>query len=493
MGTETELKLALAAADISTLLQNPLLAAPPKRQRLHNTYFDTVDLALTRRKVAVRERRILRKTLLTVKTAAESHGGVSQRSEWEAPTTPGQFDFATLVDDIKLADELGQLAPQLVPIFTTDFTRRSWTLNFRRAVIEVALDQGSIATQRDQSQREQPICEVELELKSGQPVALFALARMLSRNVRLHPADDSKAVRGYRLFLNQIISPRKALPVHIQGSDRTIQVFKHIAQSCIAHLQANEGGVLLPQDEEYVHQARVAMRRLRTALRLFSAALPQGFSERWSNAWRNIAQELGNARNWDVFCSELLPLLDKDLKAHPDLKALRAFALDRRLQSHESAKACMTARSYSLTLISFCEALMDLRVVDEPISTFATKALKRRHRKFVSGARIAHTLTAGQRHEVRIDLKKLRYTLDFFESLYPKKRVQAFSRALTDTQELLGHMNDLATADLLMHERQMATADAPMAWSQGRMSAYLEMLPSALKPMIKQNVPWSRN
>ena len=54
-------------------------------------------------------------------------------------------------------------------------------------------------------------------------------------------------------------------------------------------------------------------------------------------------------------------------------------------------------------------------------------------------------------------------------------------------------MNDLATADLLMHERQMATADAPMAWSQGRMSAYLEMLPSALKPMIKQNVPWSRN
>ena len=175
MGTETELKLALAAADISTLLQNPLLAAPPKRQRLHNTYFDTIDLALTRRKVAVRERRILRKTLLTVKTAAESHGGVSQRSEWEAPTTPGQFDFATLVDDIKLADELGQLAPQLVPIFTTDFTRRSWTLNFRRAVIEVALDQGSIATQRDQSQREQPICEVELELKSGQPVALLPL------------------------------------------------------------------------------------------------------------------------------------------------------------------------------------------------------------------------------------------------------------------------------------------------------------------------------
>jgi len=492
MGTETELKLSLAAADIPLLLQHPLLATPPKRLKLYNTYFDTPALDLTKQRVAVRERRVLRKTLLTVKTAQHSEGGISQRSEWEAPTVPGRFDFATLIDDAHLAEALTLKAPQLVPVFTTNFNRRIWTLSFRRATIEVALDQGTISVQRDELTREQPICELELELKQGNPATLFALARMLSRPVRLHPADESKAARGYALFLNKGPTPTKAAALSIQPRATTVAVFQHIARSCIAQLQANEAGLHAPKDEEYVHQARVALRRLRTALRLFADALPAGFADRWSNAWRDVAQELGNARNWDVFCTEQLPLMDKDLGDHPELLALRSFATQQRLAAHEAAKACISSKAYSLNIISFCEALMNLKDTPEPIKAYATKALKRRHKRFVQGARLAHTLNAEERHEVRIDLKKLRYTLDFFESLYPKKRVQAFSRALASTQELLGHMNDLATAEVLMTERDSPVIDVPLAWAKGRMSAYLEMLPSALKPVIKLDTPWEK-
>ena len=492
MGTETELKLSLSAEDIPLLLKNPLLAATPKRLKLHNTYFDTPELSLAQQKVAVRERRVLRKTLLTVKTAERSEGGVSQRSEWEAPTQPGSFDFATLIDDVSLADSLSQIAEKLVPIFTTDFNRRVWLLEFRRSKIEVALDQGIISASVDEIQKEQPICELELELKEGSPVALFSLARMLSRNLRLHPANESKASRGYALFLKKTSSPTKATPLFIKHDDKTVSVFLNIARNCISQLQANESGILSPKDEEYVHQARVALRRLRTALRLFSDALPEGFSTRWSDAWRQIAQELGEARNWDVFCTEQLPLLDKNLGEHPELIDLRAFANKKRLETHEAAKKCVTDRKYSLNVISFCEALMNLKESDETIEDYSSKALKRRHKRFVTGAKMAHTLNAEQRHEVRIDLKKLRYTLDFFESLYPKKRVQTFLRALANTQELLGHMNDLATAELLMAERSTTTIDVPRAWAQGRMSAYLDMLPNALKPVIQAETPWSR-
>ena len=492
MGTETELKLSLAASDIPALLKHPLLVAVPKRQKLHNTYFDTPDLALTKERVAVRERRILRKTLLTVKTAHPSEGGISQRSEWEAPTTPGVFDFPTLVDDAPLADKLSKVADQLVPIFTTDFSRRVWLLEFRRAKIEVALDQGLISTCRDEISREQPICELELELKEGSPATLFALARILSRQVRLHPADESKAARGYALFLDQKAIPVRASALKVDRNDTTISVFLNIARSCIAQLQANERGIQTPQNDEYIHQARVALRRLRTALRLFSQALPTGFSDRWSNAWRDIAQELGDARNWDVFCTEQIPLLDQDLGDHPDLLTLRSFANARRLATHDTAKAYVTSKQYSLNIISFCEALFSLKDQQDSIHSYATKSLKRRHKRFVTGARMAHTLNAEQRHEVRIDLKKLRYTLDFFESLYPKKRVQSFSRSLASTQELLGHMNDLATAELLMAERQLASDDVPLAWAKGRMSAYLDMLPGALKPVIEQPVPWGK-
>ena len=492
MGTETELKLSLAAADIPRLLQHALLADAPKRLKLYNPYFDTPDLDLTKQRVAVRERRVLRKTLLTVKTAQRSEGGISQRSEWEAPTTPGQFDFATLIDDAHLAEALGQMAQQLVPVFTTDFSRRVWTLNFRRATIEVALDQGVISVQRDEITREQPICELELELKQGNPATLFALARMLSRHVQLHPADDSKAARGYALFLDKRPAPVKAEALTIQPRTTTLAVFQHIARSCIAQLQANESGIRSPQDEEYVHQARVALRRLRTALRLFAEALPDGFADRWSNAWRDMAQELGNARNWDVFCSEQLPLLDQDLGDHPELLALRCFAVQRRLAAHDSARVCISSKTYSLNIISFCESLMNLKDSQDPIRSYATKALRRRHKRFIQGAQLAHTLDAEARHEVRLDLKKLRYTLDFFESLYPKKRVQTFSRALTGTQALLGHMNDLVTAEALMAEHNSTLIDAPMAWAKGRMSAYLDMLPSALKPIIKSDTPWEK-
>lgn len=493
MSTETELKLSLAEEDIPLLLKHPLLAATPKRQKLHNTYFDTVDLALTQQKVAVRERRLLRRTLLTVKTAQRSEGGISQRSEWEAPTIPGRFDFATLVDDADLADNLSQIASHLVPIFTTDFSRQIWTLAFRRATIEVALDQGRIVVIRDGIQREQPICEVELELKAGAPATLFALARMLSRQLRLHPADESKAARGYALFLEQQPTPVKADLLYLGKHDTSMAAFLKIARSCIAQLQANERGILTPHNEEYIHQARVALRRLRTALRLFTDALPEGFADRWSLAWGQIAQALGDARNWDVFCTEQLPLLDQDLGEHPDLLALRSYAAARQLATHDAAQKCIASKQYSLNIISFCEALFALKESDgSTIQTYATKALKRRHKRFVTGARVAHTLNAAQRHEVRIDLKKLRYALDFFESLYPRKRVQAFSRSLSTTQELLGHMNDLATAELLMAERQLAYDDAPMAWAKGRMSAYLEMLPAALKPVIEHAVPWDK-
>jgi inorganic triphosphatase YgiF len=492
MGIETELKLSLDAKDIPQLLKHPLLATAPKRQKLHNTYFDTPDLALTQQKVAVRERRILRKTILTVKTANRSEGGISQRSEWEAPTSPGRFDFSTLIDDAALVEQLTQLTPSLVPVFTTNFSRRVWTLEFRKATIEVALDQGIISVTQHGIQQVRPICELELELKAGAPETLFALARMLSRQVRLHPADASKAARGYALFLDQPMSPVRNDPILINPDDTTIATFLKIARSCISQLQANEAGINTVENEEYIHQARVALRRLRTALRLFSNALPAGFADRWSQSWRAIAQELGDARNWDVFCAEQIPLLDKDLGAHPDLISLRHFAEQRKLESHESAKSYINSRQYSIQIISFCEALLMLKARQETIKGYATKALKHRHKRFTAGARIAHTLDAEARHEVRIDLKKLRYTLDFFESLFPKKRVQAYSRMMANIQALLGHMNDLATSELLMAERPQAAMDTPTAWAKGRMSAYLDMLPAALKPIIGQPVPWEK-
>jgi inorganic triphosphatase YgiF len=198
---ETELKLSLSAPDLPRLLAHPLLATSTGTQRLLNTYFDTPELALQQRRMAVRERLAGDQWLMTVKTAGQSQNGLSHRQEWEGPTTPGALQFDTLVDAPALAQDLMALRPNLRALFCTDFERQRWIIAHAGAQIEVALDQGRIHVPG--TDLSEPILELELELLSGPESALMTLADAL-RNapqvpVMLTPSDASKAQRGMAL------------------------------------------------------------------------------------------------------------------------------------------------------------------------------------------------------------------------------------------------------------------------------------------------------
>ena len=199
---ETELKLSLNEAELPRLLTHPLLAKDAGTQRLLNTYFDTPDLALQQRRMAVRERLAGDQWLLTVKTAGRSENGLSRRQEWEAPTTPGTLQFDTLVDEAALAAELMAMRPHLKALFCTDFERQRWVIEHASAQIEVALDQGRIHVPG--TDLSEPLLELELELLSGPEAALLALANVLRKtpqgDLTLKPSDASKAQRGMALW-----------------------------------------------------------------------------------------------------------------------------------------------------------------------------------------------------------------------------------------------------------------------------------------------------
>lgn len=199
---ETELKLSLKEEDLPRLLTHPLLAKGAGTQRLLNTYFDTPDLALQQRRMAVRERLAGDQWLLTVKTAGRSQNGLSRRQEWEAPTTPGTLQFDTLVDEAALAAELMEMQPRLRALFCTDFERQRWVIEHASAQIEVALDQGRIHVPG--TDLSEPLLELELELLSGPEAALLALANVLRQtpqgDLTLTPSDASKAQRGMALW-----------------------------------------------------------------------------------------------------------------------------------------------------------------------------------------------------------------------------------------------------------------------------------------------------
>ena len=468
MPQETELKLSLRPQDLPRLLAHPLLQGQaPHVQRLFNTYYDTPNLALMAQRVAVRERRIGRRTLLTVKTAGQSAGGLSQRGEWEGPTRTGQFGFEALVGDQALAQSLSQLAWQLVPVFRTDFVRRSWRIGHAGAQIEVALDRGSITTGDGQGPRCEPLLELELELLDGPVDALLDLAHSLAlgpegdaaSGLWLHPSDRSKAERGLALFLGRPPEAVRAGPVRLRPGMTPAQAFRAVALDCLTQLQANAGALLaqpdgpgLP-DPEFIHQARIALRRLRSALRLFAPWLPARFVRHWSSVWRARTRALDAARDWDVLGSEGLPAWGGDAVD----SALQDWMLARRREALANARTSLTDPAQALDLLAFTRALLALDSATAPavegaLSSWARRTLRRQHERLLRDALRALQGSAAERHALRLQFKRLRYAQEFLADLLPTRRQQRQTALLTRCQSLLGQLNDLAVARRLLAE-----------------------------------------
>lgn len=463
--TEIELKLLIDPADIAELRRHPLLKAlcpaGPTTRKLVSTYFDTDDFALKNHGIALRVRRDGRRWIQTVKGGGSVQAGLHQRDEWEAPVTRNAPDFTKITDPgligLFAAEELRQ---RLRPLFATEFTRIIWLLETEAGdQIEMALDRGEIRAGQERS----PISEVELELKAGNPAALFDLALALQESVALRTENASKAERGYALCAAPALLPAVKAESPIMTRKMPVDAaFRAIAWNCIVQLQGNQGCLQQGYDAECIHQMRVAVRRLRSAINLFSAAAPGLRNEALLDELRWLAGELGAARDLDVFVSGTLA---QALEALPDDEGLKRLELAvARLNQGKRALAREAANSlrYHRLLLTLGRWLWRepwreesagpevLAQLDQPLTDFAVDMLAQRHRQLRRRGRKLAQLDAKQRHAVRIAAKKQRYAVEFFSSLFPRKDWATYLKAMTHLQDELGAINDQAmTAHLL--------------------------------------------
>jgi len=244
---EIELKLALppqqAAAFVKRMARR---RSVPVQQDLVTRYFDTPDFALSAQGVALRVRRVGRRWLQTLKTEGERQGGLSRRVEFEMPVGRGVPDWSRFPPEAQ-AYVPEALRAQLAPVFETRFHRTAWLIAGKGgAQVEVALDVGEVVA----GERRQPICEIELELKAGQPDALFALALDWAAAFDCLPFDVSKAERGVRLAHGIGAAPVKSVPLALDDGMGVEAGFAAIVQACLAQFQANLPGVLASDDIE---------------------------------------------------------------------------------------------------------------------------------------------------------------------------------------------------------------------------------------------------
>jgi inorganic triphosphatase YgiF len=201
MATEVELKLSLPEFSVAAFIklanssEQPMGAGQGDPLQLENQYFDTEDLALNKSHAALRIRKSQYGYKQTLKNKGKAVAGLHQRGEWEYEIDQPEVNWSLFPAELNIDEKLKNA---IKPIFNTDFTRHVWIKKYGKSEIELVLDQGFIHNPK----KSYSLCEVELELISGQAEDLFAFAQELAALLPLVPCDINKAERGYGLSSN---------------------------------------------------------------------------------------------------------------------------------------------------------------------------------------------------------------------------------------------------------------------------------------------------
>lgn len=459
---EIELKLTAERESLNEAWASRLLATRAGHEavkQLETVYYDTADQRLRRRGLALRVRKDGTRFTQTVKTEANGTGALLTRGEFSCPVPSAKPDLKR-IEDPELKRHMGLILPaELEPVFTTRIERRTRKLrrggrNQPKAVIEVALDDGEVVTNTGRRR----LVELELELLEGSSDVLYDLARKLVGETPLALQTVSKSDRGYALARGERPHWVKAADPDFPRDITLDRALDGIFRSCIRHWLANHTPVLEDDDPEGVHQLRVALRRLRSALSVFKTILPPEDAAWINREARWLIQSLGPARDWDVFLTELMPPLQTARPDSGDLAALAAAAEDARKLGYERARAALRSGRYTalvLDLERWTEAGgwhdgNGNGRFEEPLADYACRLLRKRHKRVLKEGHDFENLSDEKRHELRITLKKLRYTCEFFASLYPLRKTQPYLKALKSLQDELGHLNDVVVAEDLL-------------------------------------------
>ncbi len=474
------LELTLATAAIPRLRRHPLLAAltqgRPRRSRERAVYFDTPDLALARAELTLCVRRVGRVAVQTVSRLRAA------RSDEPAPVdtvlASDAPDLARIPDPELRARVVACVASRpLMPAFEVEIARENRVLREDGNEIGFALEAGEVRTPRGSV----PVCSLALTMRAGDPgyPALFALEVLEALPLRLataHPAE-----RACELLLGGGARPRKAGALDVAPDATLEELLVAVMEGCLRQISDNEAAAALGDDPEGVHQLRVGVRRLRSALSFFAPVLPdrQRIALNESLLW--LGRALGPARDLDVFASEWLAPARAARAGDAVLARFDDEVRTQRAVHYDEVRAALASDRYPRLLLEMRRWLARSAWREQPLSAtsaslflpardYAELRLERRHRKARKSARRIASAAPEARHQLRIQLKKLRYAAEFTQGLFPEKKAHRYARRLAALQDALGVANDAVVAERVAGELAVRLGGEP---DQARAAGFL--------------------
>jgi triphosphatase len=465
---------------------------PATASELSDVYYDTQDWRLYRAGYALRVRNTDGQSAeATMKALVPAEGGLRRRREISEPIES--------VETLKVipgpvGERVRRLAgtADLRPLFEVHTHRHTYALrtgtpssgeivedtsgNIRQqnseqdaiVVAEIALDESEIFANGGASTH---LSRVEVEV--GSDVAIHDgvgdFVEVLREALNLRPTRTSKFRTGLSVAgLNPEVDPDLG-PTEIDATLSAGEVAFAILRRHFAAMVAHEPGVRLGEDPEELHDMRVATRRLRAALKLYSDVLPKR-SERYERDLRWVAGALGEVRDLDVH----LQRLSEEASANGEvLEEIVALLRERRVEARRRMLEALDSNRYERLLASFSGTLRRGRspTPTAPVLEAAPDLLRDRYKKVRKRANTLREDSPPEHfHELRKKGKRLRYALEPLQEIYGKP-AQKMVKLLKEIQDDLGDHQDLIVAAGLMEELGVAGDRPPQAvFSMGSMA-----------------------
>ncbi|NKE47936.1 CHAD domain-containing protein [Roseomonas frigidaquae] len=318
---------------------------------------------------------------------------------------------------------------------------------------------------------ERPIARLTL---TGPAEAVLETMRDLAGVLPLLPPIASLAEEARAFAQHQNLRPRRLGATKLAPDldvEAALQgVIGHLLEVLLWHAPVAAAG----EDTSGVHQMRVALRRLRSALKAFRPAADGPALRRFDQGLKGLAGTLGPARDWDVFLAGLGAELAEALPGERRILALLEAGHRHRDEAYATLRGLLAGPAFrqlvwdgvALDVERPWRADADAEATERreaPLQDLASHMLAKAWRRMTEvGEDIAH-LPDAEFHALRLHGKRLRYLAELFAPLFGRKRSRRFLERLAEMQEQFGLANDASVARALVETE----AHGPGAWAAG--------------------------